>query len=338
VKTSVTIQDVARAAGVSVSTVSRVLNHKVDVSAKTIQRVQQVIDELGYGSGLAAKSMRSRKTNVVGLLVPGLEQSYSLQIMRGVSRTITAAGFDLLIYTSSTQAKQNLANWEQKQVALLNGSVTDGMIVVAPYAHSFRTGSPIVAIDPHSEGADFPAVLSTNHAGVMAAMRYLFELGHRRIGFIGGRPALQSSQGRLQAYYDSLRESGLSIDSTLIKIGDYTQPTGYSCALRLLQQPHPPTAILAANDMTAFGVLAAAQDSGLRVPEDLSLIGFDNILECASSSPPLTTIDQSLELMGQRAAELLLQLMQGQPLTDQNVKVPTSLIIRRSCAAPSTAD
>lgn len=330
-KSTVTIHDVAAAAGVSVSTVSRVLNQKTDVAEETAQRIRRVIDELGYVSSLAARSLRSRQTNVIGLIMPDLEHSFALLVVKGVSRTIARYGFDLLVYTSGNRRTRAHATWEQQQVSLLSSSIADGIIVVTPYADAFRVDCPLVAVDPHCENVNFPGVIATNRIGVMEAMGYLFGLGHRRIGFIGGRPELQSAQRRLQGYKDSLEEAGVALDLALIQIGDYTQPTAYLYAQRLLGLENPPTAILAANDDMALGVYAAAREAGLSIPNDLSVVGFDNTPEAMSANPPLTSVDQSIEAMGELAVELLVRLIHQEPVETMLYKVPTQLIIRHSC-------
>jgi LacI family transcriptional regulator len=331
VKTSVTIHDVAIAAGVSVSTVSRVLNNKSDVSPETARRIRLVIDDLGYASSLAARSLRSHKTNVIGIIMPNMDHAYSLQVLKGVSLAVMEAGYDLLAYTSGNRTLRTRAAWEQQQVALLNSSITDGVIVVTPFAHALRTNGPLVAIDPHNQGADFPAVISTNRAGVIAAMEYLLGLGHRRIGFIGGRPDLQSSQRRLQGYLDSLAQAQIAVDPALIQMGDYNRATGYTCAQQLLALAVRPTAIFAANDNMALGVMAAAKEAGVAVPQDLSVIGFDNIPETAAADPALTTVDQALETMGRLAVAILFQGIAGEQLVELLHKVQTTLVVRKSC-------
>jgi LacI family transcriptional regulator len=330
-KSTLTIRDVAAAAGVSVTTVSRVLNDKDDVAPETSARVRHVIKELGYASSMAARSMRSRRTNVVGLIVPDLTQPYSTLITRGVNRTVVAAGYDLLVYASANRSVSTLVNWEQQHVALLNGSVTDGLIIATPHASTYRTAYPLVAIDPHSESTDFPAVLSTNFKGVVAAMDYLSDLGHRRIGYIGGRPDLQSAIRRLEGYCDSLQRAGIAFDPELVRVGDYERETAYVEALQLLRVTPAVTAIMAASDEMAFGVYDAASTLGVRIPEELSVVGFDNIPEAAGIDPPLTTVDQSIEGMGTLAAEVILKLIAGRPLEMLVHKVPTHLVVRQSC-------
>jgi LacI family transcriptional regulator len=330
---SVTIQDVARAAGVSVSTVSRVLNDKDDVALETYQKVRDVITDLGYTSSLAARSMRSHRTNVIGLIVPDVDDSFSIQVMKGVNQAITELDYDLIIYTSGSIKKRSAAEREQYFVSLLNGSITDGLIIVTPTATSFSTAAPVVAIDPNTVCPECLAVIATNHAGALAAMEHLIGLGHRRIGFIGGRPDLQSAQRRLQGYEDALRQANIALDPDLVAVGDFTTETGRECARQLLSLPEPPTAIFAANDQSAIGAIEAAREAGLHVPDDLSVVGFDNIPEAAYFNPALTTVDQFMNKMGHVATEMLIALVQGEPLEGDLHKVPTQLVVRDSCQA-----
>jgi LacI family transcriptional regulator len=330
---SVTIQDVARTAGVSVSTVSRVLNDKDDVAPHTYQKVQEVIADLGYTSSLAARSMRSRRTDVIGLIVPDVADSFSIQVMKGVNQAIFELDYDLIIYTSGSIKKRSAAGREQYFVSLLNGSVTDGVIIVTPAATSFSTAAPVVTIDPNNECPECLTILATNHAGALEAMDYLIGLGHRRIGFIGGRPDLQSAERRLQGYRDALRQANIPLDPHLIAIGDFSTETGCLCAQKLLSLSNPPTAIFAANDQSAIGAIQAASEVGLRVPDDLSVVGFDNIPEAACFNPALTTVDQFIEKMGYVATEMLIDLIQGKSLECDLHKIPTQLIIRDSCRA-----
>jgi LacI family transcriptional regulator len=332
-KRAVTIQDVARAAGVSVTTVSRVLNDKDDVASETYEKVRDVIQELGYTSSLAAKSMRSHKTNVIGLVMPDVEQPFPIQVMKGVSRAIAELDYDLIVYTSGGIKKDSSADRERHYVSLLNGSIADGVIVVTPAATTFSTAAPVVAVDPNNVCPDCPAVIATNRIGAVAAMKHLISLGHRRIGFIGGRPDLQSAVRRLQGYQDALRQAYIALVPELIQVGDYSTETGFVCAQQLLNLSEPPTAIFAANDQSAIGVLEAAREAGLRVPDDLSVVGFDNIPEAAYFNPALTTVDQFIDKMGYVATEMLIGLIQGEPLESDLYKMPTQLVVRDSCQA-----
>jgi LacI family transcriptional regulator len=187
---------VAEAAGVSVSTVSRVLNDKDDVAAETYEQVQKVICELGYASSLAARGMRSRRTNVIGLIMPDVAAPYSVAVLQGVNQAIAHLDYDLIVYTNGDVRKNASAIQEAYFVSLLNGGITDGAIVVTPVATKFSTSSPIVAIDPNNESPECPSIISTNRDGALQAMQYLLELGHRRIGFINGRSELVSAYRR----------------------------------------------------------------------------------------------------------------------------------------------
>jgi LacI family transcriptional regulator len=218
-------------------------------------------------------------------------------------------------------------------VALLNNSITDGIIIVTPSATDFPTAAPVVAVDPNTASPGIPAVIATNHVGALSAVEHLIGLGHRRIGFIGGRTDLRSAIRRRQGYEDALRQADLPVEADLIQDGDFTTAMAMLCARRLLSLPDPPTAIFAANDQSAFGVISAARELGIHIPDDLSVVGFDNIPEAAYIQPALTTVDQSVAEMGYAAAELLMNLIQGNPQESNLTKIPTQLVIRDSCRA-----
>lgn len=189
--------------------------------------------------------------------------------------------------------------------------------------------APIVSIDPLASNPNYPAVHATNYQGATDAMEYLLGLGHRRIGYISGRAELESSNRRLMGYRESLEKAGIVIDETLIASGDYTTNTGIECARKLLSLPQPPSAIFASNDQMAIGVFQAAQEMGLRIPDDLSVIGFDNITE--SKYMGLTTVDQFISEMGYVATHMLIKIINGIPLDDQTYRMQTQLVIRNSC-------
>ena len=332
-KITTTIRDVAKAAGVSISTVSRVLNDKGDVAPETYQKVQEVIDELGYTSSLAARGLRSRRMNVIGLAMPDVGDPFSIQVMKGVSRAIAELDYDLIVYTGGEFQRETSADRERRFVSLLGGGITDGVIVVTPATTSFPTASPVVVVDPNVENHGCPAVIATNRDGALTAVEYLISLGHRRIGFISGRSELQSAVRRLQGYKDGLARAGIPLDPGLIQTGDYSRKTGFACAQRLLNLCDPPTAIFASNDQSATGAIKAVLEAGLHVPDDISVVGFDNVPEVAYAHPRLTTVDQSIEKMGYIATEMLISLIEGDALESDLYKVPTQLIVRDSCRA-----
>ncbi|HXF84446.1 MAG TPA: LacI family DNA-binding transcriptional regulator [Anaerolineales bacterium] len=328
-KRTVTIQDVARKAGTSVSTVSRVLNGKSDVASETKERILAVIDELGYTTNLAARSMRSRKKNLLGLIMPDIAYPFAIEVMKGVNRAIAESEFDLLVYTTGDVRKSGRAFHEQKYVSLLTNSISDGVILVAPVAEELNVDAPIVSIDPLASNPNFPSVHATNYQGALDAMEYLIGLGHRRIGFITGRAELESANRRLKGYRDALEKAGIEVDERLIAPGDYTTATGVSGARKLLALEDPPTAIFASNDQMAMGVYQVAEEMGIRIPEDLSVVGFDNIPE--SKYMGLTTVDQFISEMGYIATQMLIKLVNGIPLEEQTYRMQTRLVIRNSC-------
>lgn len=328
-KQTVTITDVAKTAGVSVSTVSRVLNGKVDVSSETQDRVLSVINGLGFTTNLAARSMRSHKKNLLGLIMPDIAHPFAVEVMKGVNRAIVESEFDLLVYTTGDVRKSGRAFHEQKYVSLLTNSISDGVIIVAPVAREFNIDAPIVSIDPLASNPSYPAVHATNYHGATDAIKYLLGLGHKRIGFIGGRADLESSNRRLKGYRDTLENAGIPVDENLIAAGDYTIATGISGARELLALENPPTAIFASNDQMAMGVYHVADEMGLRIPDDLSVVGFDNITE--SKYMGLTTVDQFISEMGFIATQMLIRLINGTPLDEQTYRMQTQLVIRSSC-------
>ena len=330
-KHSVTIQDVANTAGVSVSTVSRVLNGKVDVASDTQNHILAVIETLGYTSNLAARSMRSFKKGLLGLIMPDIAYPYAMEIMKGVNRAISESDFDLLVYTTGDVKKSGRITHEMKYVSLLNNSITDGVVVVTPVASDYQTEAPIVSIDPVMSNPNYPSVHATNYQGVVDGMEYLLSLGHRRIGFISGRLELESSNRRLRGYRDTLEKAGITVEENLIAAGDYTTETAVKCARQLLTLPNPPTAIFASNDQAAMGVYQAAEEMGLLIPRDLSVVGFDNIPE--SKYMGLTTIDQFISDMGYVATQMLIKLINDPPLEETTYRMKTKLVVRSSCRA-----
>jgi LacI family transcriptional regulator len=330
-KQTVTIQDVAKTAGVSVSTVSRVLNGKVDVASDTQDHILAIIEDLGYTSNLAARSMRSFKKGLLGLIMPDIAYPYAVEIMKGVNRAISESEFDLLVYTTGDVKKSGRASHELKYVSLLNNSIADGVVIVAPVTSEFSTNAPIVSIDPVMSNPQYPSVHATNYQGVVDGMAYLLSLGHRRIGFISGREELESSNRRLRGYRDSLENAGIPVDDNLIAAGDYTTETAIKCARELLSLPERPTAIFASNDQSAMGVYQVAEELGLNIPGDLSVVGFDNIPE--SKYMGLTTVDQFISEMGYTATRMLIKLINHPPLDESTYRMKTKLVIRNSCRA-----
>jgi LacI family transcriptional regulator len=327
----VTINDVAREAGVSVATVSKVINGRYGVALATSERVQQVIDDLGYESSLVARSLRSHRTNVIGILVAEFEP-FSTEILKGTSQAITDTGYELLAYSGGGRAGTTVG-WERKYLSRLSGTLIDGAILVTPTVVEPGASVPVVAIDPHTGPAGMPTVDSDNLAGARTAVRHLLGLGHRRIGFVGGRPDLESARQREDGYRSALAEAGIEADPRLMRVGGYRRASSVEPARELLTLDERPTAVFAANDLSALGVMDAAAELGLTVPDDVSLVGFDNVPESALTTPPLTTINQPIQQMGSAAVDLLIHLMDGSGDRDTHVRLPTALVERGSTRA-----
>jgi LacI family transcriptional regulator len=261
--------------------------------------------------------------------MPDIAYPYAVEVMKGVNRAIAESEFDLLVYTSGDVRKSGRVSAEKKYISLLAKSLSDGVIVVAPVAPEYKVGIPIVSIDPVMKNTGYPAVHATNYQGALDAVEYLIGLGHRRIGYIGGRIELESANRRLMGYRDALKNAGIPIDEELIASGDFTTETGIKRGRELLSLINRPSAIFASNDKMAMGVYQVAEEMKLRIPEDFSLVGFDNIPE--SKYLGLTTVDQFISMMGYSATQMLIKIINEEPLEDQRIKIQTKLIIRSSC-------
>jgi LacI family transcriptional regulator len=330
----VTIGDVAAEAGVSIATVSKVINGRYGVAPDTLDRVKAVIDQLGYESSLVARSLRSRRTNVIGILVADIEP-FSAELLKGAGAAIRAREYELIVYSGSGHGKDH-SGWERRYVSRLGGTLTDGMILVTPTVVDVSDATPIVAVDPHAGPSRLPSVHSDNLAGAIAATEHLLGLGHRRIGFLAGRPDLESARQREQGYRAALAEAGIATDPALIRVGDYDLETSQGPARELLTLDDRPTAIFAANDLSAIQTMHVARSLGLDVPTDVSVVGFDNIPESAFTGTPLTTIDQSIQEMGRQAVEMLIDLIEGNTDRPQQVTLPIRLVVRQSSGPAPT--
>lgn len=324
-----TIWDVAAEAGVSIATVSRVVNGHYGVAPGTTTRVQAVIADLGYESSLVARSLRSRRTNVIGIIVADIEP-FSAELLKGAAKAIHGTGYELIVYSGGGHVEDQVG-WERRYLSRLSGTLTDGTILVTPTVVEVTSGAPVVAVDPHAGSSSLPTVDSHNLQGAMTATKYLLSLGHRRIGFLAGRPDLESARLREQGYRQALGQAGIGFDPELVRVGGYALESTAGPARELLEMRERPTAIFAANDLSAIATMQVARDLTLSIPDDLSVIGFDNIPESALTDPPLTTIDQSIQGMGFEAAKLLVRLIDEPDSEPVHLTLPTELVIRQSC-------
>jgi LacI family transcriptional regulator len=354
-----TILDIARLAGVSTATVSRVLNQKQDVDPKTRERVLRTMEEQGYVPNIAASGLAGRRSRLLGALVPSLTWPLVPELMRGVGEVVGSTSYELILYSVSD------VNHEKDHSDVIDRIVgtrlAAGLLAVFPgpsakhLAELHSLDFPVVLIDDQGKLPDeTPWISVDNRLGAYEATRHLIGLGHRRIAHIQGPLKYQVSHDRYQGYCDALSEAGISLDPSLVREGDFMPPSGRNCANAFFDLPVEsyPTAIFAGSDYMAYGAISAAEQRGLRVPKDLAVVGFDDNPSSAHMEPALTTVRQPFYEMGRRATEILLALVDApRPVNGLNrngrvseaptsifsesihIKMPTSLIVRATCGA-----
>ena len=333
----ITIVDVAAKAGVSFGTVSRVINNDVHVKEETRERVLQAMRQLNFVANRQARSLAGGRSNSIGVLVPDLGTGYIGEIIRGIDAELSLTNLDLILYTTHRTASK-----ESMYIANLATGMVDGLLLVLPRSPVDFIGNllqrkfPFVLIDHQGTGRDCPAVGATNWQGAYNATEYLIKLGHNRIGFITGSMDLGCSVDRLVGYKSALRTNHISEKPELIFEGNFFQPDGFAGASVLLDLPEPPTAIFASNDVMAMGAMDAVRTRGLRIPDDISILGFDDIPQAALVRPGLTTVAQPLEKMGRVATQMLLDLLKSPEKGANRIELPTQLVMRESCSSPRT--
>jgi DNA-binding LacI/PurR family transcriptional regulator len=324
----VTIEQIARAADVSAPTVSKVLNGRADVAPATRARVQAVIVDLRYQKR-PAKS--TAVPSLVHLIFDELESPWALEIVRGAVAAADELG--LTVALTSLSVGRERQSWLDH----VTSRGTAGVILLLSQLSAHQKaelrsrGLPFAVVDPRGQpDPDVLTIGATNWSGGFAATSHLVELGHRRIGVIGGRPDLLCSRARMDGYKSALEAAGLASDDRLVRWGDFHVDGGFRQAMALLDSPEPPTGIFCANDLQALGTLEAARQHHLRVPTDLSLVGFDDLPLSKWTSPPLTTVHQPLADMAATAVQLVLAQGQGNPQAIRSVELATRLVVRES--------
>lgn len=329
----VTLAEIGVLAQVSPATVSKVLNGRHGVSGATRSRVNALLEEHGYRRrGVLARS----PVGLVDLVFSGLESLWAFDILVGAESEAARAGVSLVVTDAHGRGVGN-RHWLRQLAARR----TDGIVLVCSHlvpgaaAELAKLNTPLVQIDPVGDAlGGVPSVAATNWAGGLAATEHLLGLGHRRIGIVNGPPVLACSMDRLAGYYAALDRAGVSPDLALVTEGDFLASGGRRGAASLLTLPDPPTAIFAASDASAHGVYQEAAARGLRIPDDLSVVGFDDIELCEWITPRLTTVRQPLADMAAEATRLVLSLArQEEPLAARR-ELATSLVVRDSTAAP----
>jgi LacI family transcriptional regulator len=352
-KKQLTIQDIAKLAGVSKATVSRVLNHKPTVDAEIRERVMKIVNEKGFVPSITATVLRGGRTQLIGVLAPPLTQPFVPEIVLGVAEVTDRTSYEVVLYTMSPAHKHS-----DVLDRILAMKLSTGLLAIMPgqlaghLDRLSRQGVPIVTIEDQVAPISTPWIGIDNVGSAYEATRYLISLGHRRIGHILGPADYLCTRERHEGYCRALREVGLEPDSKLIWQGNFDPIGGRACAHQIFSLPaeERPSAIFAANDQTAFGVIDVAAQYGVRVPEDVAVMGFDDMPMAAFAKPGLTTIRQPHREMGEMACELLLSLIDPVHYSFISTKVafsgtgeggsknvrlllPTKLIVRESCGA-----
>lgn len=331
---SATIKDVAREAGVSVATVSRVFSGKGPVQKDTQRRVLEVAARLCYVPNAAARSLTTNRTGTLGVLLPDLYGEFFSEVIRGIDLAARKSGFHVLVSSSHSDRSE-----VEAVLRALRGRV-DGLIVMSPEADAqalranLPPALPVVLLNCRVEGGGFESINIDNYGGALGMTRHLLGLGHRRIAFVQGAPGNHDAQERRRGYRDALRTYGGDWSEELEIPGDFGEESGYRAGAALLSLDQRPTAVFAANDAMAIGLLSALQEARVRVPDDLAVAGFDDIPIARFLTPALTTVRVAIAELGGRAMERLLTALEegdGRQLSYE--VLPTSLVIRGSCGA-----
>ncbi|MEU8386049.1 LacI family DNA-binding transcriptional regulator [Streptosporangium sp. NPDC048865] len=325
-----TLAQLAELAGVSTATVSKVVNGRAEVGSTTRALVERLIEEHGY----RRQRRRIKPASIIEVVFHELAGEYPIEIVKGVQRIAWAHQLSVVV--------SELGNRHTPDLAWMGDLLTRrpaGLITVfsgPTESQSARLAAqeiPLVVVDPAGNpGPGVPSVAATNWSGGLEATRHLLELGHRRIAMITGPTFALSSRARLDGYRAALDAAGVPVEPELIRQGAFQIEDGVTHTHQLMRSSRPPSAIFAANDGQAIGVYHAAHELGLRIPEDLSVIGFDDMPVWRWAQPPLTTIHQPLRDMGATAADMLISLAKGEPLQHRRVELATELVIRQSTA------
>lgn len=331
----ITIRDVAREAGVSVATVSRVFNHSGPVKDETRRRITEVALRLRYAPNTMARSLSTRRTATVGVVLPDLYGEFFSEVMRGVDQAARQEGYHVLVSSSHSDRSEIVA-----ALRAMRGRV-DGLVLLAAdldtatLVANLPDRLPLVLLNSDLPDGTFDSLNIDNFGGARAVTEHLLRLGHRRIGLIQGGERNHDARERLRGFRAALREAGVEYEEEWIAPGDFTESAGYGAAERILAARVRPTAVFAANDSMAVGALSALRDAGLRVPDDMAVVGFDDVPIAQYVSPPLTTVRVAIADLGARAVLRLFDAMRDDGSERGREILPTELVVRRSCGAPS---
>lgn len=329
-----TIFDVAKRANVSIGTVSRVINNRDRVSPETRERILLAIQELDYHSNALAQGLASQQTDTIGLVIPQVNDPFYFGIVRGIEDTVTAAGYSLLIASQPHHTSDN------HYMRLFRRGHVDALILAAldvspgEVQEMAKNGLPLILIQ-HDAGSHIPTIQADNYGGACAMTQHLIEHGYKRIAYITGTDYTPDNQQRLRGLRDTLAKHGLPLPDSLIFRGDYLRGSGGIAMQRILALRQRPDAVFVSNDQMAADAIVAALDRGVRVPEDIAVVGFDDVPLASYVTPPLTTVRQPIYEQGIYAAKVALDMLKSDQRAEQStpprIILPTTLVIRRSC-------
>lgn len=329
------MKDVAERAGVSVTTVSHVINNSRPVSEELTKRVHDAMEELDYQPNLLARSLRMKKTKTIGVILPDISNSFFADVARAIEDSSFTHDFSVIFCnTDGDMAKEII------YTRALSEKQVDGIIFVASGDSAELVRSlqaqrmPVVIVDRPLGEINADTVISNNAPGAFQAVQHLVQLGHRRIACITGPSVLETSTQRLFGYRKAMQEAGLPIQENMIARSNFRFEGGRDAAIKLLTLPDPPTAIFAFNDLMAIGAIGAAKSLGMMIPDDLSIVGFDDILISSYFNPALTTVVQPKYDLGVLATTMLLERIENPRLPKRRELLPTNLIVRATTAAP----
>jgi len=328
----VTVKDVADLAGVSTATVSRVLNDHAQVAEETRSKVLRAMEELGYQPSRVARRLRMGGSQIIALIIADIANPFFTSVVRGIEDVAYANQYSLFLCNSDEDPAK-----EALYVDVLQAERVAGVIISSADENStsceslLRNGVPIVAMDRRLSQFDVDTVLVDSIKGAYQATSHLIGLGHRRIGLIGAPSRITASRERREGYERALSEHGLELEQTLIKIGNTKQDGGYQKACEFLEMDDPPTAIFAINNLTTLGALNAIHEKGLNIPQDVAIVGFDDMPWALSLDPPLTAVAQPTYELGCTAANLLLQRIADKEREIVEMRLEPTLIVRDSC-------
>jgi LacI family transcriptional regulator len=338
IRPRVTIREIAHLAGVSVATVSRVMNGRDDVSPETRDLVQRIVREHGYTANRNARGLSAGRTGLIGGTVPLVHPAYFSFILSGAAEALYERDMRLVLCPTQHEHEREVTLLER----MMHGT-TDGGLLILPQEsaeeleHLLEHGYSFVVVDPLLPLSErIPSVSAAHSAGADVAVKHLLSLGHRRIAAITGPRGWIATEERLRGFHAALGAAGILAEPELVVDSNFEIDSGRTAARRLLDLHEPPTAIFAFNDNIAIGVLQAARERGVRVPDDLSVVGFDDVEAAEIVTPMLTTIRQPLAEMGRMAVSLLERLIEGQRIEALHVELRTQLIVRETTAPPQS--